>query len=226
MGVLQSTTEFASFSANLVYALYHDGDLIVFTDDFHVIRINGTTAATVWTKTVPYQITASLVNQFTPPDLNRLDGTYMFREPDAYNFTDLDTGLTTSIATSGSVGKVIYDDQSNLSVTTSQFIAQPLRTLFNASADGDLRRLDALLSDLFVHGGGYDPDQILTINIDDMIQGAVFDVTAGVRDVARSIADPYSFAIFERAGQIVCKRAFSDVIDAVISSAGDIADMP
>lgn len=112
---------------------------------------------------------------------------------------------------------------------TSQFIAQPLRTLFNSSSNGDLRWLDALLSDLFVYGGGYDPAQIVTINIDDMIQGAVFDVTAGARDVARSIAEPYSFAIFERAGQIICKRAFTNdalVIDAVISSAGDIVDNP
>ncbi len=226
-GILAGTTEFATFSANLVYALWHDGDVIVFTDDAHVIRIDGITAATVWTKTVPYQITASLVNPATAPDLNRLDGVFMFQESDAYNFTDLDTGLTTSVSkTSGDVNKVVYDGQANLAITTSQFLARPFRTLFNASGDGTKGELSDFLVALF-EASDYESAEIDTVNIDDLIDGAVIDVTAGVRDIARSVAEPYSFAIFERSGQIILKRAATDAdfaVDVTVSSAGDIAD--
>ncbi|MBZ9934341.1 hypothetical protein LB570_30145, partial [Mesorhizobium sp. BR1-1-5] len=61
---------------------------------------------------------------------------------------------------------------------------------------GDLRNLSDFLSDLMIHGGG--EDEVECVNIDDQIQGAVIDVTAGARDIARSIIEPYSIAMFER----------------------------
>ncbi|WP_394889556.1 hypothetical protein ACG873_30280 [Mesorhizobium sp. AaZ16] len=49
-----------------------------------------------------------------------------------------------------------------------------------------------------VHGGGFDASEVQVIGVDDVIDGAVIDVTSGVREIARSICDPYSIAIFER----------------------------
>ncbi|OWK18295.1 hypothetical protein AJ88_03650 [Mesorhizobium amorphae CCBAU 01583] len=75
--------------------------------------------------------------------------------------------------------------------------------------------------------GGFDSSEIGTINIDDVIDGAVIDVTAGVRDIAMSVCEPYSIAVFERAGKVIFKRAFTDgdfAVDATISSAGDVSD--
>lgn len=75
--------------------------------------------------------------------------------------------------------------------------------------------------------GGFDASEVDTINIDDVIDGAVVDVTAGVRDIARSVCEPYSIAVFERAGQIIFKRAYTDgafAVDATLSSAGDVAE--
>lgn len=47
--------------------------------------------------------------------------------------------------------------------------------------------------------GGFDESEIgFEGVIDDMVQGAVVDVTASVREIARSVCEPYSIAIFER----------------------------
>ncbi|ESY15203.1 hypothetical protein X750_29390 [Mesorhizobium sp. LNJC394B00] len=186
MGALATTTEFASFSTDLVYLVWHDGDVIVFTDDAQAIRVDGATGATVWTKAVPYQITSS----FAEPEMHRLDGVFFYQESTSYNFTDLDTGLTTSVSkTSVTVPKVVYDGQSNLAVATSQFIAKPYRTLFNTSDDGTERPLVDFLDESEIGFEGV---------IDDMVQGAVVDVTASVREIARSVCEPYSIAFFER----------------------------
>lgn len=223
MGATATTTEFATFATDVVYALWYDGDVVVFTDDAQAIRVDGVTGATVWTKAVPYQISAS----WPAPDLHRFDGVFFFQESTACNFTDLDTGVTTSVAlTPASAVKVVFDGQSNLAVTTSQSIDQPFRALFNASGDGSKGELSDFLVAL-MEAGGYDASEVDTVNIDDLIDGAVIDITAGARDVARSVAEPYSFAIFERSGKVIFKRAATDLafaVDLTLSSAGDIAD--
>ncbi|TIT95674.1 MAG: hypothetical protein E5W59_01325 [Mesorhizobium sp.] len=78
-----------------------------------------------------------------------------------------------------------------------------------------------------MEAGGFSSDEIEVINVDDVIDGAVIDVTNGVRDIAKSICEPYSIAIFERAGKIIFKRAFTDgafAIDATFAPFGDIVD--
>ncbi|PZV36158.1 hypothetical protein [Mesorhizobium kowhaii] len=194
-GAISTTTEFATFATDLVYVLWHDGDLIVFTDDQQIIRVDGATGATVWTQAVPYQITAS----FPDPDLHRLDGVFFFQDVTSYSFTDLDTGLTTSIANpSGEVPKVVYDGRSNLTVNTHQLLAQPFRAFFDGSGDGTQGELTDFLTAL-MQAGGYDASEIAFEGVlDDMIDGSVIDITAGVRDIARSVCEPYSIAIFER----------------------------
>jgi len=119
----------------------------------------------------------------------------------------------------------VYDGLSDVVITTDNIVL-PLRRLFNTAGDGTQRNLSDFLLALMV-AGGFDTAQVLTVNIDDVIDGAVIDVTAGVRDIARATCEPYSIAIFERSGVIVFKRALTDagfVVDVTLSSAGDIAD--
>ncbi|MET3521467.1 hypothetical protein [Mesorhizobium abyssinicae] len=65
------------------------------------------------------------------------------------------------------------------------------------AGNGELRLLTDFLEALFV-AGGFEASDLVFENIDDLIQGAVIDQTESCRDIARRIAEPYSFAIFER----------------------------
>ncbi|BCG72684.1 hypothetical protein MesoLj113a_38420 [Mesorhizobium sp. 113-1-2] len=199
-GLTTLLTEFATFADAPLYAVWHDSDLIVWTDNAEAIRIDGTTGAVVWTKAVPYQLDTGSARSLAGPDEHRLDNELFVQEASAYYLTSLDTGLTRSIskATESSDWRYVYDGLSNVAITTDNVVL-PQRRRFDAAGNGTLRNLSDLLTDLMVYGGGYDPSEItIEGNIDDQIQGAVFDVTAGVRDIARSICEPYSIAIFER----------------------------
>ncbi|TIX15210.1 MAG: hypothetical protein E5V41_16560 [Mesorhizobium sp.] len=197
-GLTTLLTEHVTFADAPIYAVWHDDDVIVWTDNAEVIRIDGTTGTVVWTKTVPYQIPTGS-RSIASPDQNRLDDELYIQSTTEYYFTNLDTGLTRTIAKALEISSFrhVYDGLSETVITTDNVVA-PLRRRFNAPGDGTLRNLADFLSDLMVYGGGFDPSEILTLNIDDQIQGAVIDVTAGVRDIARSICEPYSIAIFER----------------------------
>ncbi|WP_189375235.1 MULTISPECIES: hypothetical protein [unclassified Mesorhizobium] len=197
-GTLKSTSVLATFADALRYAVYDDGDLVVWTDAATVSRVDGATGAIEFTKSVPYQIEAIGTRDLGPPDLQRfVDELYFLPVGGTTSyFTDLDLGTTRSIAGASSTDSYYFDGQ------TDQIISEtaggiPRRLTF-VPGGGDLRLLSDLLTDLMVHGGGFDPSDIVTEGIDDLIQGAVFDITAGARDIARSICEPYSIAIFER----------------------------
>jgi hypothetical protein len=91
--------------------------------------------------------------------------------------------------------------------------------------DGSSWPLEDFLTELMV-AGGFESSEITCEGFDDEILGAVIDITGGVRDIARQVCDPYSIAIFERAGQIVFKRAETDgsfVVDITIGT-NDVLD--
>lgn len=225
-GLTTLLTEHSVLTDDPIYAVWHDDDIIVWTDNLEVIRIDGVTGAVVWTMAVPYQIPAAATQPIAPPDANRFDSELFFQGATSYYFTNLDTGLTRSISKGSSlVFRNVFDGLTNTLITTDNADV-PFRTLFDASGSGTQRDLSDFLEALMV-AGGFDPSEVQTINIDDVIDGAVIDVTAGVRDIAWATCEPYSIAIFEPSGVIIFKRALTDAsfgVDATISSAGDIAD--
>ncbi|RUX21984.1 hypothetical protein EOA13_36530 [Mesorhizobium sp. M7A.F.Ca.US.011.01.1.1] len=229
LGTIKSTTVVATLADDLRYAVYDAGDIVVWTDAGTVKRIDGTTGATEYTKTVPYQIeSVNAARIIGDPDLQRLTDELYFVASSTSYFTNLDTGLTRSVAGATSNPQLYYyDGQTDTLLTRTPTFGVPQRMRI-ISEDGTQRQLEDFLVAL-MEAGGFDSSEIDTINIDDVIDGAVVDVTAGVRDIARSVCEPYSIAIFERAGKIIFKRAFTGdalVIDAVISSVGDIVDNP
>ncbi|RWK19807.1 MAG: hypothetical protein EOR43_23065 [Mesorhizobium sp.] len=225
-GTLKATSVLATFADNLRYAIYDDdGDLVVWTDAATVIRVNGTTGATEFTKTVPYQIEAIATRKLGSPDLQRLTDELYFTVGGVSYFTDLKTGATRQLSGADALPVIyLYDGQTDTVLTTSG--AQPTRLRFLTDG-GETRQLSDFLTDLMVYGGGYETSQIAIENVDDQIQAAVIDITAGARDVARAVCEPYSIAIFERSGQIIFKRALTDgafVVDQTIASSGDTVD--
>ncbi|ESY70008.1 MULTISPECIES: hypothetical protein [Mesorhizobium] len=199
-GLTTLLTEHATFADAPLYAIWHDNDVIVWTDNAEAIRIDGTTGAVVWTKAVAYQLEAASARSLAGPDEQRLDDELFVQTTTNYYFTNLDTGLTRTVskATEVSSWRYVYDGLSDTAITTDNVVL-PQRRRFNVAGNGTLRNLSDLLSDLMVYGGGFDPSEVVIEgDISDQIQGAVFDVTAGVRDIARSICEPYSIAIFER----------------------------
>ncbi|WP_192358486.1 hypothetical protein [Mesorhizobium mediterraneum] len=225
-GTFKSSTVVATFADDLRYAVYDDGDLIVWTDAATVKRVNGTTGATEFTKTVPYQIETYTSRKLGDPDLQRLTNELYFVASSTSYFTDLKTGDTRSISGATNNPQIYYYDGQTDAVITTTGGGAPQRLRIIAG-DGTQRQLSDFLQAL-MEAGGFDPSEIaFEGDIDEVIDGAVIDVTAGVRDIARSVCAPYSIAVFERAGQIIFKRAFTDgafAIDATISSAGDVAD--
>ncbi|TIR00826.1 phage tail protein [Mesorhizobium sp.] len=225
-GTLKSTAVVASFADDLRYCIYDDdGDLVVWTDAGTVSRVAGTTGAVEYTKTVPYQIAAIATRNLLAPDLQRLTDELYFTTGGTSYFTDLKTGLTRSVAgADASVQPFAYDGETDTGVTMTLGVPRRIRL---TTGDGALRQLSDFLSDLMVYGGGYDPSQIAVENVEDLIQAAVVDITAGARDVARATCEPYSISIFERSGKIIFKRALTDgafAVDQVIASAGDTVD--
>ncbi|ESX98740.1 hypothetical protein [Mesorhizobium sp. LNJC405B00] len=198
LGTFKSSTVLASFSDALRYAIRDDdGDLVVWTDTATLKRINGTTGAVEYTKTVPYQIQAISSRALGAPDLQRLTEELYFTTGGVSYFTDLKTGLTRSISGADPSPALFSYDGEDQVILTVDGSGQPRRGRI-ISGDGEKRLLSDFLRDLMVHGGGYDPSEIAVENVDDLIDGAVVDVTASVREIARSICEPYSIAMFER----------------------------
>ncbi|MER8644672.1 hypothetical protein [Mesorhizobium sp. M1252] len=198
-GFLKSSSVLATLPNDLRYAVYDDdGDLVVWTDAATVSRINGTTGAVEYSKTVPYQIQANGgTRRLCAPDLNRLTEDFYFAAGGTSYLTDLKTGVTRSFTgANASVTGFAYDGETETAVVVIS--GQPRRLRLIAGDGINDRLLSDFLEDLMVHGGGFDPSEVATENIDDLIQGAVIDVTAGVRDIARSVIEPYSIAMFER----------------------------
>ncbi|RWK12541.1 phage tail protein [Mesorhizobium sp.] len=226
-GTLLSWSVLASFADDLRYAVYDDdGDLVVWTDAMTVSRVNGSTGAIEYTKAVPYQIAAIGTRKLLAPDLQRLTDELYFTTGGTSYFTDLKTGITPSVTgADAGVQAFAYDGETDSGVTmTGAGVPRRIRL---TTGDGTLRQLSDFLTDLMVHGGGYATAQVAIENVDDTIQAAVIDITAGARDVARATCDPYSIAIFERSGKIIFKRALTDgafAVDQVIASAGDMLD--
>ncbi|TIW37125.1 MAG: hypothetical protein E5V62_02960 [Mesorhizobium sp.] len=197
-GLVTTTVEFSTFADDLNYAVLYDDDIVVWTDNGTATRIDGATSSTVWTASVPYQIPVATSQNLAPPDMQVLDDEFYYQDLTAYRFTNLQTGVTTSIS-KGSAATNLYNyyGPSNTLITTKN-VAAAIRSRFNVATGTDLFNLSDFLTDLMVYGGGFDPSEIQTVNIDDQIEGAVVDVTAGVRDIARSICEPYSISMFER----------------------------
>lgn len=224
-GTVKGTSVLATLPDNLRYAVYDDdGDLVVWTDAATVSRINGSTGAVEFTKTVPYQIQLIGLRDLCAPDLQRLTEDFYFAIGGTSYLTDLKTGVTRSLTgANATVTGFAYDGETETAVVVISGQPRRLRII---AGDGTQRQLSDFLVAL-MEAGGFDSSEVDTINIDDIIDGAVVDVTAGVREIARSVCEPYSIAMFERSGQIIFKRAFTDgafVIDATISSAGDVVD--
>lgn len=225
-GVIKSTLVLATLSDDLRYAIYDDdGDIVVWTDAATVSRIDGATGAVEYTKTAPYQIQTVSARELEAPDLQRLTEDLYFTSGTTSYLTDLKTGITRSFSgANSSVTGFAYDGQTETAVVVVSGQPQRLRLI---AGDGSSRLLSNFLEDLMVYGGGYDASQVVTQNIDDLVQGGVIDITAGARDIARATCDPYSIGIFERSGQIIFKRPLTDgafAVDQTISSTGDILD--
>jgi hypothetical protein len=226
-GFLLGIESFATDTDDFVYAVYHDEDIIAWTDAGEAIRFDGATGATVWTASVPYQIETGAVNRGVgTPDQLRLDGVFYLQENVRYNFTDLDTGVTTEIVkTSSSPENYVYDGVNKVAVTTDNTTDIAVRTTFDAVGSGTTRDLEDFIADVW-EATGFESTEHTETNIDDQIQGAVIDITTGGREIVRTVAGPYSIGIFERSGKIITKRPLTDglfAVDAAISST-DIAD--
>ncbi|OBQ68906.1 hypothetical protein EFV37_29150 [Mesorhizobium loti] len=225
LGQVLSITSFATFAHNLRYAVFYNDDVIVWDDNAQAIRIDGATGATVWTVSVPYQIEVAQSRRLGTADASNLNDTLFFQSGVSYYFTSLIDGTTRTVSNADvSSGRYVYDADSSIAITTDNTV--PQRRQFDVAGSGSLRNLSDFLEALMA-AGGFEPAQIETINVDDQVQGAVIDVTAGVRDIARATCEPYSIAIFERSGVIIFKRALTDAsfaVDLTLSSSGDIAD--
>lgn len=224
-GVL-SVAEVYTDADDLVYCVFYDGGVIVWNDNQEVMRVSAA-GAVEWTETVPYQISTEASSRaLAPPDLHRLDDDIMVEGSTSYWFTSLGDGETTTTAkTNATVGRQVYDGTGGLALNTDRTVEIARRQAFDAVGDGDLRDLGDFLTDLMV-SGGFDASEVNVTGVDDQIRGAVIDITSGTREVVRSVADPYSIAIWERDGQIITKRALTDgsfAVDATIP-ATDIVD--
>lgn len=196
-GTFKSSTVVATLSDDLRYAVYDDGDLVVWTDAATVKRINGTTGAVEYTKTVPYQIETYVSRELGDPDLHRLTNELYFVASSTSYFTNLQTGETRSISGATSNPLPFYYDGQTDTILTLSASRTPQRLRIIAG-DGEQRLLTDFLRAL-MEAGGFRPEEIaFEGGIDDLIQGAVVDITANVRDIARSVCEPYSIAIFER----------------------------
>ncbi|MBZ9759501.1 hypothetical protein LB553_01190 [Mesorhizobium sp. CA8] len=200
-GLLASSSVIATLADPLRYAVFDDGDLVVWTDSATVSRVDGATGAIEYTKSVPYQIPDVAGRHLGAPDLHRLTEEFNFQTELTHGtsyFTDLGTGATRTVSGGLTVGSVyFYDGATNTLLAVNGASDIPMSIKFIAG-DGDMRLLSDFLSDLMVYGGDFDPADVITENIDDLIQGAVIDITAGARDIARAVIEPYSIAMFER----------------------------
>jgi hypothetical protein len=220
-GHITGRTVVATFASNIVYAVYYDDDIIVWNSSAQAIRIDAETGSTLWTETVPYQVeTSPSLRDIGEPDTNRFDGVFLYIENTRYNFTSLKTGLTTELVRSAGLAHRYSFDSVTKTLITTDNGAEPTRTLFDFVGDGTQRDLSDMLEALMVRGG-FESSELTFENIDDVIDGSVVDITSGVRDVAMSICDPYSIAMFERGEDIVFKRALADddfAVDATLQS--------
>lgn len=225
-GALKAFSVVATLSDDLRYAVYDGGAVVVWTDAATVVRLNGTTGAIEFTKSVPYQIQTYTSRVLGDPDLQRLTNELYFVASSTSYYTDLSTGETRSVSGATSNPNLFYYDGQNDIVITETGLGVPQRLRIIAG-DGTQRALSDFLTDLMVYGGGFETSDISVEGVDDVVDGAVVDITAGARDIARATCEPYSIAIFERSGQIIFKRASTDLsfaVDQSIASTGDIVD--
>jgi hypothetical protein len=227
-GQVLSITTLYTDADDLHYCVYHDTGVIVWNSNLEVMRVHPTTGAVEWTETVPYQIPATAASRsIAPPDMHRLDGTFMYEVATAYYFTDLDDGSTeTTAKSSTTVGKNVYDDIGGVGINTDRTITEIARRVtFDAVGNGSSWLLEDFLTALMV-AGGFEEAEVTCEGFADEILGAIIDISGGVRDIARQVCDPYSIAIFERADVIVFKRADTDgsfAVDVTIVST-DVLD--
>lgn len=232
-GAITSATELATFSDELRYAVYYEGDVVVWDDTSQITKVDGTTGATIWSVNGPYTVPDALLRGLTPPDANRLVDEFYIQGTSDYYFTSLLDGSTRTIAHSIEVSawRHVYDATRDVVITTDNdghpLSDLPLRRLFDAIGPGTTRDLEDFVSAVWEAGEAFSASEHEETGYSsDQIKGAVIDITTGQREVIRSVAGPYSFSIFERAGKIVTKRAFTDgsfVVDATLSST-DFAD--
>ncbi|WP_394889554.1 hypothetical protein ACG873_30275 [Mesorhizobium sp. AaZ16] len=135
-GAIIGATEHATLPNNGVYAVFYDDDVVVWTSNLQVRRIDGATGgATVWTQTVPYQITTtgSFNRLIAAPDVNRFDDELLYEDSDNYYFTSLKTGETRTVFKGSSLAlfRFAYDGESDWQITTDTFTV-PDRTTFGA----------------------------------------------------------------------------------------------
>jgi hypothetical protein len=154
-------------------------------------------AADGYSKTVPYQIEVVTARDIGDPDLQRLTDELYFVTGSTSYFTNLDTGLTRSVSGATSNPQLFYyDGQSDTLLTrTPTGLPQRLRII---AGDGTQRLLTDFLGALFEAGGFTSDEYAFEGDINDVIDGAVVDITANVREIARSVCEPYSIAMFER----------------------------
>lgn len=226
LGTFKRFDVVATFSDDLRYAVYDDGFVVAWTDNQTVARINAATGDAIYNRTVPYQIGVISTRDLGEPDQQRFVDDLYFTDGSTSYFTSLSTGETRTIAGASGGRAFYYDGQRNIIITTNTSgVPQAVRII---SDDGTARDLSDFLEDLMIYGGGYEDSQVSVLNVDDVIEGVVIDLTAGAREVARSIADPYSISIFERSGTVIFKRALTDgsfAVDATASSTGDFIDI-
>jgi hypothetical protein len=199
-GLLIGSTVVATLPHALRYAVYDAGDVVVWTDAGTVSRVDVATGGIEYTKTVPYQIDVAATRSIGDPDLQRLTEELFFQGVGTCYFTDLGTGVTRTVAGGLTEFTTYFYDGQTETVIAPKLHSTSItpRSLKFVVGDGDDRLLADFLTDLMVYGGGYDLSDIDVENVDDLIQGAVVDITAGARDIARSVIEPYSIAMFER----------------------------
>ena len=86
----------------------------MWTDAATVIRIDGTSGSTEYTKTVPYQIPVAVGRDLGSPDLHRLTEELNFQSTGSGTsyFTDLGTGATRAVSGGIATGSIYcYDGQ-------------------------------------------------------------------------------------------------------------------
>lgn len=225
-GVLDTITSHATFADDLVYAVYHEGDIVVWTDNQEVKRVDGTTGATEWTESLAYQTNG--MGSMAAPDANRFVDEFYAQGSTTYYFTSLVDGSTRTLAKPNEISswKFVYDGSQNIVITTdnngSPYGDLPLRRTFDNVGSGTTRDLEDFVAAVWESGEAFTSLEHSEVGYaSDQIKGAVIDITTGQREVVRSVAGPYSFSIFERSGQIITKRALTDgsfAVDATLST--------
>lgn len=146
-GALTGITTFATFSDDPRYAVYYEGDLVVFDAGGNVTKLDGTTGAIIWTAATPYVIGTSAFRGLNEPDFHNLLDEFYIQDPTHYYFTSLEDGSTRTIGKAIDIvnSSNIFDASQNVAITTNNGPA-PLRRLFDSIGSGCARDLEDLLA--------------------------------------------------------------------------------